>query len=134
MKSPGFVILTPGELRVLPKPLLRHSGREDPQKLNPPMIYPTYRDMLKDDKLDAIVILTPDHLHARMAIDAASAGKHVYLEKPMCQTIDEAKALRDVVKKTGIALQVGHQNRQQASYMKARELVVKRSAGSGFID
>lgn len=98
-------------------------------KANPPKIYPTYRDMLKDDNLDAIIILTPDHLHAAMAIDAANAGKHVYLEKPMCQTIDEARALRDVVRKTGIILQVGHQNRQQASYMKAKEMVSKNLLG-----
>ena len=98
-------------------------------KAMPPVIYPSYKDMLKDDKLDAIVILTPDHLHARMAIDAAMAGKHVYLEKPMCQTIEEAKALRDIVRETGITLQVGHQNRQQASYMKARELVEKDLLG-----
>ena len=88
-----------------------------------PKIYPTYRDMLKDDKVDAIVVLTPDHWHAKMAIDAARAGKHVYLEKPMCQTAEEARQLRDVVKETGIVLQVGHQNRQQASFIKGREMV-----------
>jgi len=94
-----------------------------------PKNYPTYRDMLQDDQLDAIIILTPDHLHAEMAMDAAKAGKHVYLEKPMCQTIEEAKALRDIVKQTGIVLQVGHQNRQQASYMKAKEMVRKDLIG-----
>ncbi|MFC2115411.1 Gfo/Idh/MocA family protein [Bacteroidota bacterium] len=98
-------------------------------KADAPKIYPTYMDMLQDDKLDAIIILTPDHLHAKMAIDAANAGKHVYLEKPMCQTADEAKTLRDTVKKTGIILQVGHQNRQQASYMKAKEMVSKNLLG-----
>jgi predicted dehydrogenase len=98
-------------------------------KAGPPKIYPTYKEMLQDDRLDAMIILTPDHLHAKMAIDAAKAGKHVYLEKPMVQTIEEAKALRDVVKETGITFQVGHQNRQQASYMKAKELVGKDLLG-----
>jgi predicted dehydrogenase len=98
-------------------------------KANPPKIYPTYRDMLQDDKLDAIVILAPDHLHGDMAIAAAKAGKHIYLEKPMCQSIAAAKALRDIVKTTGVILQVGHQNRQQASYMKAKELVRKDLLG-----
>lgn len=98
-------------------------------KAKPAKIYSTYRDMLRDDQLDAMVVLAPDHLHARMAIDAANAGKHVYLEKPMCQTLDEAKTLRDVVERTGIVLQVGHQNRQQASYLKARELVQKELLG-----
>ncbi len=94
-----------------------------------PNIYPNYRDMLSDNQLDAIMILTPDHLHAKMAIDAANAGKHVYLEKPMCQTADEAKVLRNVIKKTGVILQVGHQNRQQASYRKANEIISKNILG-----
>lgn len=95
-----------------------------------PNIYPTYKEMLSDDQLDAIMILTPDHLHAKMAIDAANAGKHVYLEKPMCQTADEAKQLRDVIRKSGVVFQVGHQNRQQASYIKAKEIVNKDILGA----
>jgi predicted dehydrogenase len=94
-----------------------------------PKIYATYREMLDDDQLDAMVILTPDHWHARMAIDAAGAGKHVYLEKPMCQTAEEAKLLREVVRQTGVVLQVGHQNRQQASYIKAKEIIDKGVLG-----
>lgn len=94
-----------------------------------PIIYPTYKEMLSDNQLDAIVILTPDHLHARMAMDAANAGKHVYLEKPMCQTAEEARALREVIKRTGVVLQVGHQNRQQASYKKAKELISNKVLG-----
>lgn len=94
-----------------------------------PKIYPTYREMLDDDNLDAIVILTPDHWHARMAMGAAKAGKHIYLEKPMCQTAEEAKLLRTIIRETGVTLQVGHQNRQQASYIKAREIVDKGILG-----
>jgi predicted dehydrogenase len=95
-----------------------------------PEIYPTYREMLEDNNLDAIVILTPDHWHAQIAADAALAGKHVYLEKPMCRTAEEAKMLRKIVKETGIVLQVGHQNRQQASYIKAKEIVDKNILGN----
>jgi predicted dehydrogenase len=99
-----------------------------PQQRNP-KIYPTYRDMLQDDNLDAIVIMTPDHWHAKMAMDAARAGKHIYLEKPMCQTAEEAKMLRQVIRETGVVLQVGHQNRQQASYIKAKEIIDKGILG-----
>ena len=88
-----------------------------------PKIYPTYREMIADGNIDALLIQTPDHWHARMAIDAARAGIHVYLEKPMCQKAEEARELREVVDETGIILQVGHQNRQQASYIKAKEVV-----------
>ncbi|RIJ49993.1 gfo/Idh/MocA family oxidoreductase [Maribellus luteus] len=99
------------------------------KQLNRPKIYANYREMLADDNLDAVVILTPDHWHAKMAIDAARAGKHVYLEKPMCQTAEEAKLLRDVTLETGIILQVGHQNRQQASYIMAKEIIDKGVIG-----
>ena len=100
------------------------------KKAQAPKIYKTYRDMLEDNNLDAIVINTPDHWHAKMAIDAANAGKHVYLEKPMCQTAEEARELRDVVKKNGVIFQVGHQNRQQASFIKAREVIEKNILGN----
>ena len=59
-----------------------------------PKIYPTYREMIVDGNIDAILIQTPDHLHAKMTTDAARAGIHVYLEKPMCQTDEEAKDLK----------------------------------------
>ena len=94
-----------------------------------PAIYPSYRDMLQDDKLDAIIIATPDFWHSKMAMDAAEAGKHIYLEKPMCQTAEEAKELRDVARKTGIILQVGHQNRQSASYIMANKMFQKNVLG-----
>ena len=94
-----------------------------------PKIYPSYRDMLQDDNLDAIIIATPDFWHEKMAVDAALAGKHVYIEKPMCQTVDEAKNLSDIVRKTGIIFQVGHQNRQQASYIMAKKMFEKNVLG-----
>jgi predicted dehydrogenase len=94
-----------------------------------PKIYATYRDMLADNNIDAIVIMVPDHWHEKMAVDAARAGKHIYLEKPMCQTAEEAKRLRDVIRETGVIFQVGHQNRQQASYIKAKEIVDKGVLG-----
>ncbi|MBN2813658.1 MAG: Gfo/Idh/MocA family oxidoreductase [Bacteroidales bacterium] len=97
------------------------SGGAKPQKR--PILYSNYREMLSDNNLDAIVILTPDHWHAKMAIDAAKEGKHIYLEKPMCQTADEAKLLKGVIGQSGVVLQVGHQNRQQASYIMAKNVV-----------
>ena len=92
-------------------------------------IYGNYREMIADDSIDAVIIATPDHWHAKMAIDAARAGKHVYLEKPMTHTIEEAVELRNVIKETGVAFQLGHENRQQMSFKIAREMYQKGVLG-----
>lgn len=63
------------------------------------------------DKLDAVIIATPDHHHAQAAILALQAGLDVYLEKPLTVTIREGRLLADAVKRTGRVLQVGSQQR-----------------------
>src|SRR5262245_30067904 len=55
-----------------------------------------YEDCLAAKDCDAVLIATPDHWHAKNAIDAIKAGKHVYLEKPMCHTIEQALELHRV--------------------------------------
>jgi predicted dehydrogenase len=97
--------------------------------LRPAKIYENYREMISSNDIDAVIIATPEHWHARMAIDAARAGKHVYLEKPMVRTLEEAKELRETIRETGVVFQLGHQNRQQVSYKRAREIVEKRILG-----
>lgn len=92
-------------------------------------IFTSYRDMVKSDNIDAIMIATPDHTHATIAIAAANAGKHIYLEKPMTHTIEEAVALRNTIKKSNVVFQLGHQNRQQMSYKVGRELFLKGFLG-----
>jgi predicted dehydrogenase len=96
----------------------------------PAKIYPTYREMVESNDIDAVVIATPDHWHAPMAIAAAKAGKHVYLEKPMTHSIEEAVELRNTIKSTGVVFQLGHENRQQMSFRIARELIQKGVLGT----
>ncbi len=96
----------------------------------PVKIYPTYREMIEDKDIDAVVIATPDHWHAPMAIAAARAGKHVYLEKPMTHSIEEAIELRNTIKSTGVVFQLGHENRQQMSFRIAKELISKGVLGN----
>ena len=92
-------------------------------------VFSSYRDMVKSENIDAIVIATPDHTHAAIAIAAAKAGKHVYLEKPMSHSIEEAIALRNTIRQSGVVFQLGHQNRQQMSYKVGRELFRKGFLG-----
>lgn len=86
-------------------------------------VHHAYQDLLARDDVDAVVICTPDHLHARMAIDAMRAGKDVYLEKPMSRTIPEAKAIAETARETGRVLQIGSQWVSDPAYARAREMV-----------
>lgn len=92
-------------------------------------IHHAYEDLLARSDVDAVVICTPDHLHARMAIDAMRAGKDVYLEKPMSRTIPEAKAIAETARETGRVLQVGSQWVSDPAYARAREMVQSGLAG-----
>ena len=85
--------------------------------------YRHYKDLLANDDIDAVIIATPDHWHSRISIDAAKAGKHVYCEKGMTRTFEEAINVYDTVKETGITFQLGHQNRQVEANEKAKEII-----------
>jgi len=86
-------------------------------------MYEDYREMLSRPEIDAVVICTPDHWHARPAIDAAMAGKDIYLEKPTSLTIAEGRAMSDAVHRTGRILQIGTQQRSSEHFRVACELV-----------
>jgi len=86
-------------------------------------IYDDYRKMLQDPGIDAVIISTPDHWHAQPAIEAALAGKNIYLQKPTSLTIKEGRLLSNVVKKKKVILQVGTQQRSMPQFRIAAELV-----------
>ncbi len=94
-----------------------------------PKRYRHYQELLAAKDIDAVIIASPDHWHGTMAMDAAKAGKHVYLEKPMTWTVPETYMIREVIKQTGIVFQLGHQGRQTDSYLKAKEIVNKGILG-----
>lgn len=85
--------------------------------------YNHYQELLANDEIDAVIIATPDHWHAQIAIDAAKAGKHVYCEKGLTRTFDEAIKVYDTIKETGIVFQLGHQNRQVEANEKAKQII-----------
>lgn len=85
--------------------------------------YENYLDLLANKDIDAVLISTPDHWHAKMAIDAVRAGKDVYLQKPTSQTIEEGRKMSDAVNATGRILQIGSQQRSMEQFRIACELV-----------
>ncbi len=85
--------------------------------------YRDYRYILERDDIDAVVIGTPDHWHAVQMVHAAETGKHVYVEKPACCTIDEGTAMMRAAKDNKIAVQVGSQGRSEPeAYLAHRYL------------
>jgi predicted dehydrogenase len=76
-------------------------------------VYDDYRKLLERKDIDVVTIVTPDHWHSKIAIDAMKAGKDVYCEKPLTLTIDEGKLISKVLKETGRVFQVGTQQRSE---------------------
>jgi hypothetical protein len=82
-----------------------------------------YRAILDRKDVDAVVIAVPDHLHKPLVLDALSAGKHVYIEKPLTWSIDEGPEVIRAERTSGKVLQVGSQPKTSALAAKAKELV-----------
>ena len=80
--------------------------------------YEDYREMLdKEKELDAVVIATPDFWHSQHAVDGLKAGKHVYCEKEMSNTLEGARSMVLAQRETGKLLQIGHQRRSNPRYL-----------------
>ncbi len=85
--------------------------------------YSDFRDLLQNKDIDAVIIATPDHWHGLIGMAAAKAGKHIYCEKPLCNSIGESKALRDAVVKSGVKLQTGSHERSRDKARYCVELI-----------
>lgn len=82
-----------------------------------------YRRLLEDKSIDAVVIASPDHHHCPMLLAALSAGKDVYLEKPLSHSLAESDRMIRAVRKTDRIVQVGMQRRSADSILKAKKIV-----------
>jgi predicted dehydrogenase len=85
--------------------------------------YHNYHELLANKDIDAVVISTPDHQHAILAVDAVHAKKDVYLQKPASLTIAEGRAMSNAVMASGQILQIGSQQRSWKQFHRACELV-----------
>lgn len=96
---------------------------------NTPQTYVDYRDLLADKSIDAVFIMTPEHLHHEMAVAALEAGKNIYIEKPLAHTIEEGFDIVRAWQKSGKVAQVGTQNRSSSLYKRAKELIQQGMIG-----
>ena len=86
--------------------------------------YTDWREMLaKETTLDAVIVSTPDHTHAAIAAEAIRLGKHVYCQKPLTQTVHEARLLRKLAKQNGVVTQMGNQGSAEDGLRRAVEIV-----------
>ena len=85
--------------------------------------YENYLELLANKDIDAVLISTPDHWHAKQAIDAVRAGKDVYLQKPTSLTIEEGRKMSNAVHASGRILQIGSQQRSMEQFRVACALV-----------
>lgn len=89
----------------------------------PVKTYSDYHAMFADPSIDAVMLCVPDHWHAILATDAIMAGKHIWLQKPFTQTIEEGRILRDLAIRHGTVIQVGSWQRSVSQFSRVCELV-----------
>ena len=90
--------------------------------------YIDYREMLDKEKdIDAVIIATPDNWHAPHTIDCLDAGKHVYCEKEMSNTLEGARSMVEAARRTGKLLQIGHQRRSHPRYLHAYHKLLREA-------
>ncbi len=88
-----------------------------------------YREILNRSDVDAVIVATPDHWHAPIALEAMDKGKDVYLEKPMCHTVEVARRLTETVRETKRILQVGSQTTSGDQWEQARRVISEGMLG-----
>jgi len=88
-----------------------------------------FRRLLDDKDIDGVIIATPDHWHTHIALLACQAGKDVYVEKPLSQTIQEGHLIRQAARKYNRVVQVGTQNRSAENFQSAIEFVKSGKLG-----
>ncbi len=100
-------------------------------KLNQPKpkLYVDYRKMLENKDIDAVIIATPDHWHCRIFVDSLEADKHIYVEKPIGNSIAEINIMQKAAKKHGKIVQVGQWQRSQPHFVDAINFVKSGKLG-----
>jgi predicted dehydrogenase len=88
-----------------------------------------YRAILDNKDIDYVAIVTPEHWHARMTLDAADAGKNIYCEKPMTWSIEQAKQVVKKIQETKVKMQVGVQGMSDDSYETAQKYIKEGKLG-----
>jgi predicted dehydrogenase len=98
-----------------------------------PGAYADYREMLKDPDIDVIDIGIPNDLHCQVVLDAAMAGKHIIIEKPLCVTLEEADLMIEACHKAGVLLMYAEELLFAPKYVRAKQLIEEGAIGEPFL-
>ncbi len=99
-----------------------HLGRAA-EKYPDATLYRDWRVLLDKEKVDAVIVSTPDHMHALIALNAMRRGRHVYCQKPLTHTVKEARMMSETAESRGLVTQMGNQIQAYAEYRLAVKLV-----------
>ncbi len=110
-------------------------ARDFATRHNVPLFYTHAAELMENQSITAVYIATPPSSHLDYALKALKAGKHVYIEKPMVLTVDEATTLQNAVQSSTSKLVVAHYRRFLPMYLKVKELIDNHSIGAiNFVD
>jgi predicted dehydrogenase len=134
MRIPGVEVLACADVYEIKRERFKLRVEKISNELGKPSpkidVYKDYKDLLARQDIDAVVIASPDHWHALMAIDACKSGKDVYLEKPLTLTIKEGQELIKAVRSNGTVLALGSQQRSDINFQHAARMVQKGRLGN----
>jgi len=109
------------------------AAKEIGEKYNISSVYSDYQKILKDRKIDAVVICSPTDTHAQYIQEAAAKGKHIFCEKPVDLSVKNITAAINAVEKAGVKLMVGFNRRFDPNFQKVREMVASGAIGEPHI-
>lgn len=92
-------------------------------------VYTDYKELIKDESIDVIHVLTPNVSHSEITVASLEAGKHVMCEKPMAINSAEAQLMLDAAKRTGKKLTIGYQNRFRSDSLETKEACANNELG-----
>ncbi|HLV80583.1 MAG TPA: inositol 2-dehydrogenase, partial [Chthonomonadaceae bacterium] len=106
------------------------AAQETAAALQIPAAVADYTTLLKDPDVDAVAICSPSDTHARLIVEAAQAGKHIFCEKPIDYDLDRIDAALEAVSQAGVKLQIGFNRRFDANFAGVREMVAAGKIGA----
>lgn len=107
-------------------------AQERASELGAEKVFTDYRQLLELPEVEAVDIVLPHYLHHPVALESASAGKHIFVEKPIANTLEQADEMIQSAEKAGVKLMVGFNERFDPTYQKMKELVDEGAIGEVF--